>query len=139
MNTTFTLEIITPERLAYKDDVTMVTAPTGRGTIGVLAHHVPLFTRLSEGEVKVTKGNEEYFLAIGGGFMEVTRGKVSILVTRAVHARELNEAEIQKARERASEAIIRGVKGAELVEAQTLLRRSLLEMKILRRRRSPVH
>lgn len=139
MNTNFTLEIITPERLAYKDEVTMVTAPTGRGTIGVLAHHVPLFTRLTEGEVKVTKDREEYFLAIGGGFMEVTRGKVSILVTRAVHARELNEAEIQKARERASEAITRGVKGAELAEAQTLLRRSLLEMKVLRRKRGTIH
>lgn len=131
----FQLEIITPERLAYKDEVEMVTAPTARGTVGILAHHVPLFSRLTEGEVKVTKGTEEYYLAIGGGFMEVTRNRVSILVTRAVHARELNEAEIKKAQDRAHEALKRGIKGAELQEAQSLLRRSLLEMKVIRRKR----
>lgn len=131
----FQLEIITPERLAYKDEVEMVTAPTARGIVGILAHHVPLFSRLTEGEVKVTKGNEQYYLAIGGGFMEVTRDRVSILVTRAVHARELNEAEIKKAESRAQEALKRGIKGEELQEAQSLLRRSLLEMKVLRRKR----
>ena len=135
----FFLEIITPERLAYKDEVDMVTAPTARGIIGVLAHHVPLFTRLLDGEVKITKGSEEFFLAIGGGFMEVTKDRVSILVTRAVHARELNEVEIKKAESRDRDALSRGVKGAELVEAQSLLRRTLLEMKVVRRKRSVIH
>lgn len=132
---TFQLEIITPERLAYSDNVDMVTAPTARGVVGVLAHHVPLFSRLVEGEVKVTKGSDEYFLAIGGGFMEVTRGHVSILVSRAVHARELNEAEIKRAQDRAQDALKSGIKGDEMRAAQSLLRRSLLEMKVLRRRR----
>ena len=135
----FFLEIITPERLAYKDEVDMVTAPTARGIIGVLAHHVPLFTRLLDGEVKITKGGEEFFLAIGGGFMEVTKDRVSILVTRAVHARELNEAEIKKAESRARDAISRGVKGVELQEAQSLLRRTLLEMKVIRKKRHLIH
>ncbi len=133
--TRFKLEIITPERLAYSDEVDMVTAPTARGVVGILAHHVPLFSRLTEGEVKVTKGQDEYFLAIGGGFMEVTRDRVIVLVSRAVNAAELNEAEIKKAQARAQERIERGVKGEELREAQALLRRSLLEMKVLRRRR----
>lgn len=132
--TPFNLEIITPERLAYEDQVDMVTAPTALGIIGILAHHVPLFSRLLEGEVKITKGDTEYFLAIGGGFMEVTRERVSILVSRAVHAAELNESEIKKAEDRAKEALAHGIKGDELKEAQALLRRSLLEMKVLRRK-----
>lgn len=132
----FKLEIITPERLAYQSDVDMVTAPTAMGVVGILAHHVPLFSRLTEGEVKITKDDSEYFLAIGGGFMEVTRDQVSILVSRAVHAEELNEAEIKKAEARAKEALERGIAGDELKAAQVLLRRSLLEMKVLRRRRS---
>ncbi len=136
MDARFQLEIITPERLAYSDQVDMVTAPTARGIVGILAHHVPLFSRLVEGEVKVTKGNDEYFLAIGGGFMEVTRDRVSILVSRAVHAKELNETEIKRAQERAQEALKSGVKGEAFLAAQSMLRRSLLEMKVLRRRRS---
>ena len=134
----FFLEIITPERLAYKDEVDMVIAPSAKGVVGILAHHVPLFSRLIEGEVKVMKGDDEYYLAIGGGFMEVTRERVSILVSRAVHAKELNEAEIKKAETRALEAVKQGVTGVELQQAQSQLRRSFFEMKVFRHHRHPL-
>ena len=134
----FFLEIITPERLAYKDEVDMVIAPSAKGVVGILAHHVPLFSRLIEGEVKVMKGDDEYYLAIGGGFMEVTRERVSILVSRAVHAKELNEAEIKKAETRALEAVKQGVTGVELQQAQSQLRRSFFEMKVFQRHHRPL-
>jgi F-type H+-transporting ATPase subunit epsilon len=130
----FLLEIITPERKAFSEEVDMVTAPTLTGTIGVLARHVPLFTSIIEGEVKITQNNREYYLAIGGGFMQVTKEKVTILVTRALHADELNEEEIEKAEKEASEMLARAEKGAERAAAQTILRRSILEMKVLRHR-----
>jgi len=50
-----------------------------------------------------------------------------------VHADELNEAEIKKAEVAARDSIARRAKGAELASAQAVLRRSLLEMKVLRR------
>jgi len=62
---------------------------------------VGLFSVLGEGEIKITTGSKELFLAIGGGFMEVEREKVSILVSRAVHADELNEHAIKEAQDRA--------------------------------------
>ncbi|OGG13109.1 ATP synthase F1 subunit epsilon [Candidatus Gottesmanbacteria bacterium RIFCSPHIGHO2_01_FULL_46_14] len=130
----FLLEIITPERKAYEETVDAVTVPTTEGYIGVLAHHIPLFTLLTEGEIKIGAGSKEFFLAIGGGFMEITGSRVSILVTRAVHADELNEAEIKKAETSARDSIAKRAKGAELASAQAVLRRSVLEMKILRRR-----
>lgn len=130
----FLLEIITPERRAYEETVDSLTVPTSQGHIGVLSHHVPLFTLLSEGEIKIREGNKEYYLAIGGGFMEITGNRVSILVTRAVHADELNEVEIEKAQKSARDIISKRARGAELVAAQAVLRRSLLEMKVLRHR-----
>lgn len=131
----FLLEIITPERKAYEETVDDVNVPTGEGHIGVLGRHEPLFTILSEGEIKIREGNKEFFMAIGGGFMEVTKSRVSILVSRAVHAHELNEAEIKKAESRARDIIANRAPGAELITAQAILRRSLLEMKVLRRHR----
>lgn len=131
---TFTLEIITPQRQAFSEKVDSVVVPTTSGVVGVLAHHEPLFSALSEGEIKVTTGQKEYFLAIGGGFMEVTKDKVTILVSRAVHANELNESEIKKAQEQAKQVIARRVKGEELAAAQAILRRSLLELKVYRRK-----
>jgi F-type H+-transporting ATPase subunit epsilon len=128
----FLLEIITPERKAFSEEVSMVTVPALDGQLGVLARHVPLFTSLVEGEVKITSDNHEYFLAIGGGFMQISKDKVTILVSRAVHADELNESEIQKAEESAKEVIARAEKNEERAGAQAVLRRTVLEMKVLR-------
>ncbi len=133
--TPFLLEIITPTRVAYSDTVDMVTVPSAEGVIGVLAHHVPLFSRLVEGEIKIVAGREEKYLAIGGGFIEVTKKKVSVLVSTAVHAHELNEEEIKKAEARARQALSTNIKGAELRDAQALFRRSVLELKLLHRHR----
>lgn len=130
----FRLEIITPQRKAFAEDVNSVMAPTSNGMIGVLALHEPLFSALTEGEIKITAGSKEYFLAIGSGFMEVTKTGVSILVTSAFHAHELNEAEIKKAQQTAKEALAKHIVGVELSAAQSLLRRSILELKVLHRR-----
>lgn len=132
----FLLDIVTPERTAYTDTVQAVSVPTPNGTIGVLPKHVGLFSVLGEGEIKISTGSKDLYLAIGGGFMEVTKEKVSILVSRAVHADELNEKAITEAQVRAKQIVTSNVKGEELVAAQAILRRSVLEMKVIRRNRS---
>lgn len=132
----FLLDIITPERRAYEEEVDAVSVPTPNGTIGVLAHHVPLFSSLTEGEIKITSSSREFFLAIGGGFMEVTGSRVSILVSRAVHADELNEGEIKKAQAAAKDILARKVQAADRHTAQAILRRSIIEMNVYRRSRT---
>lgn len=73
--------------------------------------------------------------------MEVSASGVQVLVSRAYHADELNEAEIRRGREAAREAISHGAKGDDLATAQALLRRSFIEMKVFRRRKvhAPLH
>jgi F-type H+-transporting ATPase subunit epsilon len=134
----FRLDIITPQRKAFSEDVDSVIVPTVNGMVGVLALHEPLFSALTEGEIKITSGSREYFLAIGSGFMEVTKTGVTILVTSAFHAHELNETEIKKAQQTAKEALQKHISGAELSAAQSLLRRSILELKVLHRKRKNI-
>lgn len=134
----FLLEIITPKRIAFSDQVEMVTAPTSAGIIGVLPHHMPLFTRLIEGELKITRTDEELYLAIGGGFMEITKDKVMVLVTDAYHADEINEREVLAAKKRAEEALTAKPEGAALLEAQSLFKRSVIALKVLHRKRGMV-
>lgn len=134
---TFLLEIITPEKVAFSDQVSLLTAVSASGVIGILPHHVPLFSRLIEGELKITKGSEESFLAIGGGFIEVTPQKVVVLVTSAFQADELDEKEILEAKKRAEQALIEKPTGQELKEAQVLLRRSNVSLKVLQHKKYP--
>ncbi len=134
----FLLEIVTPERIAFSDQVEMVVASSSLGNIGILAHHAPLFSRLIEGELKILKKNEELFLAIGGGFLEVTPEKVIILVTEAYRSEEINEQEVILAKKRAEEALLSKPTGEALVQAQSLFRRSLIALKVLRRKKGNI-
>lgn len=135
----FHLDIITPDRKVFSEEVSSVVVPTQNGHIGVLAHHEPLFSALAEGEIKISMTNKEFFLAIGEGFMEVTKEHVSILVTRAFHADELNEAEIKKAQEAAKLALKNASASIDRAAALATIRRSILELKVLRRRRHLVN
>lgn len=132
--TNFLLEIITPERAAFSEEVEAVSVPGGMGQITALSHHVALFTTLTEGEIAIQQSGKTSYLAIGGGFMEVGIGKVSVLVSRAVHSHELNAAEINKAHDAAREVYAKAKIGVERVAAMSLVRRSLLELKVVRRR-----
>lgn len=136
---TFQLEITTPERIAFSDQVEMVVAPSASGVVGILHGHVPLFTRLVEGEVKITRDGEDSYLAIGGGFLEVTPDKSIILVTSAYHAEEINEQEVIEAKKRAEEALASKPTGAALIEAQSSFKRSIIAMKVMRRHKTYRH
>ncbi len=95
---TFPLELVSPEKLLFSEPVQSVIAPGIDGSFGVLAGHAPLLTELQVGIVKITLQNGlEAFLAVSGGYMQVTKEKVIILAASA----ELSE-EIDVDRARAS-------------------------------------
>jgi len=136
----FLLQIITPERLAYSEQVESVSVPSVDGRLMLLPRHAKLFASLAEGQIKIIKDHKESFLAIGGGFVDVVKDEVVILVSRAVHAHELNEVEIEKAKKSAQELLARAPQGIERAQAMALLRRSLIEDALLKhiKRRSHV-
>lgn len=134
---TFTLEIVTPERLAYSEEIEQVTVPSEDGQLTILPHHVPLFATLVDGEVIIRLKGEDSYLAIGGGFIEITPTKTIILVTRAKGADELNEAAILKAKQEAEEIIEKGAPEEAINAARALLRSTLVDLKVARRRRRP--
>jgi len=78
---------------------------------------------------------KEVFLAIGGGFMEVSSDKTTILVTAAYKSEEINEKEVIMAKKKAEEALAAKPSGEALLEAQSLFRRSEIALKVLRRKK----
>lgn len=129
-------EIITAERVAFRGDVDMVVAPGIDGQLGILPHHAPLMTALTIGELILHKaGEEDTIMAIGGGFMEVGPKHVTILADSAERAEEIDEARAEAARQRA-EATMSQARGEQedLTKAQAALRRSMLRLKVAKRR-----
>ena len=60
------LEIITPEKVVYKDEVDEIVAPTINGEIAILPNHVNLLTQVNPGELIIKKGSRNQSLAITG-------------------------------------------------------------------------
>ncbi len=96
-----TLEIVTPEARVYSDTIDTVVIPTVDGEIGILPGHIPLLTQVADGELRVTKGGKELFLAVGDGFAQVEGDKISILAERAITEEKIDEAAVEEALKRA--------------------------------------
>ena len=131
------LEVITPERKVYEDDVDMVIAPGSEGYLGILPHHVPLLTALGPGEFRVKKGGVEEVLAIFGGFMDVRPDRVIVLTDAAEPAEEIDTARAQAARARAQETLSQAatLSAADEARARAELQRALVRLRVSERRR----
>jgi F-type H+-transporting ATPase subunit epsilon len=130
------LEVITPERKVYEDDVDMVVAPASEGYVGILPHHVPLFTTLGPGEFKVKKGGVEEVLAVFGGFMDVRSDRVVVLTDAAEHAEEIDATRAQQARESAQQVLAAGpASAADEQRARAELQRALVRLRVSESRR----
>lgn len=130
------LEIVTPERRAYSDEVDMVLVPGIDGEMGILPHHTPLVSLLGVGELKIRKGGDEESFAIAGGFMQVRPDKVVIMAETAEIDSEIDLERAQRARAEAQKALESGyVEGADLSAARAELQRALVRIRVAERRR----
>jgi F-type H+-transporting ATPase subunit epsilon len=130
-------EIVTAERTVFEDDVDMVVAPGIEGQLGILPHHAPLMTALTYGELVLHReGQEDEFIAIGGGFLEVGPDHVTILADSAERADEIDEERAEEARRRAQDVMAQKQReDVDLARAEASLRRSMIRLKVARRKR----
>jgi F-type H+-transporting ATPase subunit epsilon len=130
---TLKLEIVTPEAKVYSEDVDMVTFPGVEGEMGIFPMHVPLMTQLAAGEISVRKGGQEFFLAVGDGFVEITAERVSILTDMAIKAENIDEAKAEEARQRAEARLAERLDDEEVATVKATLDHSLAQLKVKRR------
>jgi F-type H+-transporting ATPase subunit epsilon len=139
---TFKLELVTAERLVYSDDVSMVIAWGTEGQLSILPHHAPLITMLQPGELIIRRDDEEHYLAVSGGFLEVRPEKVVILADACERADEIDIARAEEARRRAGEIMEAPSPETDTAVAEAALRRSLVRLRVAersRRRRAQKH
>ena len=133
---TMKLEIVTAERLVYEDQVNAVVAPGIEGQLGILPHHAALLTTLQPGELTIRNdGEEDVFMAISGGFLEVMNNRVVVLADTAERADEIDENRAEEAMLRAQEQLDTRTEDVNLERALTSIMRSQTRLKVVRRRR----
>jgi F-type H+-transporting ATPase subunit epsilon len=136
MADTLHLEIVTPDGVAFADDVTMVTLPCIEGELGIFPLHVPLITQVVPGEIVAHKRGHETYLAVGEGLVDITGDRVSIVTDMAVAAEDIDEAKAEEARQRAAARLREHISDEEIASVNASLVRSLAQLKVRRRRHS---
>ena len=131
-----TLEIVTPEARVYSETVDTVVVPTVEGEIGVLPGHIPLVAQLGAGELRASKGNATQLLVVGGGFVQVSGDKVSILADSAIEEEKIDENAVADAMKRAEEALKgqHSLAPAEVERLQSVVRFGVAQLHVRRRR-----
>jgi F-type H+-transporting ATPase subunit epsilon len=104
---TMEVEVVTPERVIYSGESTMVVTRTLSGEVAFLPHHAPFLGALVENHTRVyVEGERVEDIAVLGGFVEVSNNRVTILAERAELAEEIDVEHVRRALEDAEHRAI---------------------------------
>jgi F-type H+-transporting ATPase subunit epsilon len=132
---TLKLEIVTPEARIYSEEVDMVTLPGIEGEMGIFPMHVPLMTQIAPGEIVVRKNGQDFHLAVGEGFVEITADRVAVMSDMAIRAENIDEVKAEEARKRAESRLAEKIDDEEAAMVSAALAQSLAQLKVKRRQR----
>ena len=92
MEDIFKLEIISPEKIIFSEDVKMVTLPSYEGDMGILKNHISIITFLRPGIIKVQKkeGNINDFF-VQDGTVEYFNDNLIVLSASVVNIKDLSK------------------------------------------------
>ncbi|MFA4954674.1 MAG: ATP synthase F1 subunit epsilon [Patescibacteria group bacterium] len=134
-------ELITPERVVFRQEVDQVTLPTAEGEITVLPQHIPLVAALVPGIARLKTGGQVEEVAVSGGFIEVGGDNVRVLADTAERGEELDLTAIEQAKTRAQKVMREAVQADDKSYAMAMagMEREMARYKLAKRYKSPKH
>ena len=127
----YALEIRTPEKLVFAEQISSVTAPGVEGNFQILVDHIPFLTILTTGVINIQTMDGDRSLATSGGLFEVLSGRVTALLDTAEWSDEIDVERAEASRNRAKERLSsRGAIDIDEIRAEAALKRALTRLKI---------
>jgi len=105
MSKKFELNIITPTDTFNYSDVEYLRAPSVDGLFGVLSGHIPSIIALEVGEVKIVNNNKSIRLATSGGFADINKKNVTLVLETAEEAINIDIKRANESMDRAKKYI----------------------------------
>jgi len=128
---TFHLEIQTPQKKFYSDEVGYLQASGTDGLFGVLADHAPMVAALGFGVLLVRMpGGEEKFFCTGEGLFEVEQNRAYVLVDTVEFCEDVDAARAEAARDRAEKRLKEHPENLDVERARAALFRALTRLRI---------
>ena len=123
------IEIVTPDGVIFSGTVQSCTTPGAEGQFQVLKDHADLLAVLEVGEIRLVNDDGEKSLATSGGYVEVKKNLINIVVESAELSEHIDVERAKSAEERAKDRMLK--KGEINVQrAEYALARALNRLKI---------
>jgi F-type H+-transporting ATPase subunit epsilon len=135
---TIQVDVVSAEELIFSGPAEFVVLPGVVGELGILPGHTPLLTEIKPGAVrmKLPGVDNEEFIFVQGGFLEVQPEHVTVLADTAIRAKDLDEVAAQAAKAAAEEAMQNKMSGEEIAVAEAQLSTALAQLDAIRRVRN---
>ena len=128
-----TLELVTPEKVAWSAPADFVVLPALNGEMGVFPGHQSFLVQLSAGEVRVTSGADVKHFAVSGGFAEIKNDTVSLFAETAEDAGQIDSERAHQALEKAKAVLKPGLDPMQLMAMEAAIRRAQVRVRVSRR------
>jgi F-type H+-transporting ATPase subunit epsilon len=123
------LEIVTPQKKVFSEDVRFVVAPGVEGELGILPDHAPLISALAIGVLRIQQEGKNFKVFVNGGFMEVINSRVTVIANSAERAENIDMNRAEAARQRAEQRLAAKTPEIDLARAELALKRALTRLK----------
>lgn len=128
----FTLKIITPDRIFYEEEVSMVEFNTVEGEVGIYKDYIPMTMIVAPGILTITRDGEVKEAALHAGFTEVLPDKVTILAEIVEWPGEIDVTRAEEAKLRAEERIREHAPGTDMRRAEMSLKRAVARIEVVK-------
>lgn len=129
----FKLKIITPDRVFYENEVSMVEFNTIEGEVGIYKEHIPMTMIVAPGILTITKDQEVSEAALHAGFAEVLPDQVTVLAEIIEWPEEIDVVRAEDAKSRAEERIREHAPGTDMRRAELSLKRAVARIETVQK------
>ena len=124
----FKLKVVTPDRIFYDGNVTMVELTTTEGEIGIYANHIPTTAVVAPGVLKIHEEGGEKKAALMAGFIEVLQAQVTVMAEVAEWPEDIVVKRAEEARIRAERRLKDRYPGTDVMRAEMALKRAIVRL-----------
>lgn len=134
---TIQVDVVSAEESIFSGVAEFVALPGESGELGILPQHAPLITRIKPGSVRIKVPNqqEEVFVFVAGGILEVQPQAVIVLADSAIRGKDLDEAKANEARQRAQDALVNREANIDFAQAQAELAAAMAQLAAIQKLR----
>ncbi|MEI6602742.1 MAG: ATP synthase F1 subunit epsilon [Clostridia bacterium] len=130
MASTFSLEIVTPEKLFFREQVEMLVFKTPEGEIGILKSHAPIVAAVVASSIRIKQNDKWRSASVASGFAQVLGDQVVLLVDSAEWPEEIDFNRALEAKKRAEERLQKSINAQEQAQSQAALSRALARLSV---------